>query len=204
LQNFKPRWLVFALTSSWLAWGCGGASSAADVELPKFVNIQFRQALIGPTKVDGAAWDGVGRLDLSSQGLLGSALAAANPHAQVAQFLANPTLAALEKPDPRARVRAFAGPRPLQSLSLKSEQDNTLTPIWREARLERLALAPNLRIELELYDSDLIGDDAMGAGTITRADVIAALRAGTVHPIRFAEQTHKQVLFVDISVQASP
>jgi len=61
-------------------------------------------------------------------------------------------------------------------------------------------LQPNVRLDVTLYDRDVINDDAMDVATITQEDLIAALRSGKRHSVRVAEQTYNQVLFLDITV----
>jgi hypothetical protein len=54
--------------------------SAAEVthapNLPVYVNVEFRQALIAPTKTDGRPWDGLGAVDPTVGGLVAQALGA--------------------------------------------------------------------------------------------------------------------------------
>jgi len=184
-----------------LAFGCGPATSP-EPPLPTVVNVEFRQALIGPSKVGGAAWDGPGRLDSSAQGFLALALRAVNPYAAAVDVFANPAIAALERPEPRGRARCIVNGIRAQQVDLVA-QNNTLTPIWKDARLVRMPLGPSTRIELDFYDKDLLSDEPMGAATITYAQLVAALRAGATYRVRVAEQTNNQVLFVDISVDAA-
>lgn len=189
-------WALFLL-------GCG-APRPPEKRLPAFVSVEVRGALIGPGKVDGAAWDGLGRLDATAQAGLGRALAAVDPYAAVVSFFANPALAALERPEPVGRVRATVNGVTVQELELPLAQRDTLTPVWNGTGLVRVPLVPDTRLELELYDKDLVNDDAMGAATITASDLATALRVGIVHHVRVAEQTNNQVLFVDISVEGAP
>lgn len=181
-----------------------GAPRAPEQTLPPFVNVEVRGALIGPSKFGGAAWDGLGRLDDSDQQGLARALAAVEPYAAVLSFFANPALAALERPEPSGHVRAAVNGVVVQQLDLPLAQHDTLTPLWNNARITRVPLVVDTRLEIELYDKDLVNDDAMGAATITASDMTAALRVGTVHHVRVAEQTNNQVLFIDISVEPAP
>lgn len=168
------------------------------------MNVEFRGALSGPSKFGGAAWDGLGQLDSSAQAGLGRALTAVDPYAAVLSFFANPALATLERPEPFGHARAAVNGVVVQALELPLAQHDTLTPMWSNARLVRVPLVVDTRLEIELYDKDLVNDDAMGAATITASDLATALRVGTVHHVRVAEQTNNQVLFVDISVEPAP
>lgn len=197
------RLKIAALISAITACSCGSAA-APEAPLAAVVNVEFRQSLIGPTKFGGAAWDGPGQLDASAEGELRMALHAVDSYAGVLRVFANPAIEALEKPEPFGRARSVVNGVIIQNLDLKTAQRDTLTPIWQNARLIRVPLTPATRIELELYDKDVINDDAIGAATITYADLVTALRAGTIHHVRVAEQTNNQLLFVDISVEAAP
>jgi hypothetical protein len=178
-----------------------GAPRAPTQTLPAFVNVEFRGALIGPSKFDGAAWDGPGQLDATAQNGLERALAALDPYAAVLSFFTNPALIALERPEPFGHVRAAVNGVVVQQLELPLTQRDTLAPLWSNARLIGVPLVVDTRLEIELYDKDLVADDGMGAATITASDVAAALRVGIVHHVRVAEQTNNQVLFIDISVE---
>jgi len=90
----------------------------------------------------------------------------------------------------------------MQQLDLVA-QDNTLTPIWKDARLVHMPFGPSTRIELDFYDKDLLSSEPMGVATINYAQLVAALRAAAIHRVRVAEQTNNQVLFVDIAVDAA-
>lgn len=184
-----------------LASGCGPAN-APGPQVPTVVNVEFRQALIAPSKVGGAAWDGPGRLDSSAQGFLAVALQAVDPYAAAVNAFANPAIAALERPEPRGRARCVVNGIRIQQLDLVA-QNNTLTPIWKDARLVDMPFGPATRIEVDFYDKDLLSEDPMGAATISYGELVAALRAGATHRVRVAEQTNNQVLFVDISVDAA-
>ncbi len=173
--------------------------------MPSFVNVQIRQALIGPTKVGGAPWDGPGVLDQNSidaiAGLMTHALEASNPSAAVISAFANPIIAALDKPDPQGVAKAVApdGMTVLASVELPKWQDS-LTPMWSNAFLQRVPLNPNARIEITLIDKDINDDDAIGAATIQYNDLVAAFRGGNVYHVPIAGQTNRQALFVDVSV----
>lgn len=186
-----------------LVAGCG-APQAPQRTLPAFVNIEFRSALVGPSKFGGAAWDGLDELEDSAQKELGQALAAVDPYAAVLSYFTNPALMALERPEPFGHVRAAVNGVVVQQIELPLMQRDTLTPLWSKMRLIRVPLVVDTRLEVELYDKDLVNDDAMGAATITASDIATALRVGTVHHVRVAEQTNNQVLFIDISAEGIP
>jgi hypothetical protein len=199
VTRLVERFCISLACASGLALMSCGHASEPTAQLPRFVNVEMRQALLGPSKVGGNAWDGLGRLDDNGRSLVVTALGKADPVAELAVVFANPALAALEKPDPGGSVRCMSGPVELQRLELPKVQD-TFTPIWSGAVLPRVPLAPATRLEVDLWDQDLAVDDPMGTSTITYAELVSALREGTVHHVRVAEQTNHQVLFVDVSV----
>jgi hypothetical protein len=195
-----PRSRVAVALACSVLGGCGPAK-APEPPLPAFVNVDIRGALIAPTKVGGSAWDGFGRLDGTAQLGLHQALRMVNPYAAAADFLANPTIAAIERPEPMGTVRATVNGTQVAALELPMAYSDTFTPLWSGARVSRLALTADTRVEVELIDKDLVKNDPMGAATITTSDVAAALRVGTVHHVNVAEQTNNQILFVDISAE---
>ncbi|HEY0463115.1 MAG TPA: C2 domain-containing protein [Polyangiaceae bacterium] len=164
------------------------------------MNVEFRQALIAPTKYDGRPWDGLGSVDPTSARLVAQALGASNPYAAVLGVLANPALAALEKPEPFGQVRVFSSGMVTTVLPLEIAARDTTTPIWKPTVAVHVPLSPSSRIEVELWDKDISEHDPMGAGTVTYQDLVAALQAGTLYHVRLAEQTQNQVLFFDVSV----
>jgi hypothetical protein len=192
--------LGMALTA--LACACSPAQTP-ESPLPAFVAVEFRGALIAPTKVNGAPWDGPGPLDASAATLIAKALAGADPYDAALSVLANPAIAALDKPEPFGDARVMNAGAVLLHVPLQTSERDTLTPIWNSATAPRVPLAPSTRIEITLLDKDLEFDDAMGVATVTESDLVAALRAGTVYHVPLAEQTHNQVLFLDLSVYAA-
>jgi len=195
----SARLSVGLLCAFALATGSCGRASEPTSELPSFVSVEMRQALLGPSKVGGNAWDGFGRIDDRGQTLVLQALGKSDPVAELALVFANPALAALEKPDPAGSVRCMSGALELDRLNLPKVQD-TFTPIWSGRALPRVQLVPSTRLEVDLWDKDLAVDDPMGTSTITDTDLVSALREGTVHHVRVAEQTNNQVLFIDVAV----
>lgn len=174
-------------------------SHAPETQLPGFVGVEFRGTLIAPMKVNGAPWDGPGPLDANATTLVGNALAHADPYRAVLSILANPAIAALDKPEPFGDARVMSASATLLDVPLQTSERDTLTPIWDAAVALRVALAPSTRIEVTLIDKDLQFDDAMGTATVTETDLVAALRSGKVYHVPLAEQTHYQVLFLDVS-----
>jgi hypothetical protein len=188
-----------------LAIACSGAQSSepSASDLPPAVRVEFRQALLGPMKVGGAPWDGPGAVQPETVNAVTLALGAVNPQAELLALFANPAIAALDKPEPYGEARVVIAGSPIVVVKIDGAERDTLTPIWTTVALDRVPLQPDVRVEVTLYDRDLVNDDPMGAATITQQDLIAALQAGRIHHVRVAEQTNQQVLFLDISVYAT-
>ena len=191
--------LCVLLPISVLCMSCGRATAPSPA-LPAYVNVEFRQALIAPTKCDGRMWDGFETPNPAAASLVARALGATNPYAAVIGVLASPTMAALEKPEPFGTARLMLGGVAAATVPLETMAQDTLTPIWNAAPLKSVPLAPSTRIEVELWDRDISEDDPMGAGTVTYQDLLGALQTGTLYHVRLAEQTMNQVLFLDVSV----
>jgi len=196
MRNPKP-WAALAV----LACACSPAQ-APETPLPGFVAVEFRGALIAPTKVNGAPWDGPGPLNASATTLVANAIADADPYHALLSVFANPAIAALDKPEPFGDARVMGAGVALLDVPLQTSERDTLTPIWTSATAPRVPLTPSTRIEVTLLDKDLQFDDAMGTATVTEGDLVAALRSGRVYHVPLAEQTHNQVLFLDLSVFA--
>jgi len=178
------------------------SAHAPEAPLPAFVAVEFRGALMAPTKVNGAPWDGPGPLDSGATTLVANALADADPYHAMISVFANPAIAALDKPEPFGDARVMSGGAVVVDVPLQTSERDTLTPIWNAATAPRVPLGPSTRIEVTLIDKDLEFDDAIGTATVTEDDLVAALRAGTVYHVPLADQTHNQVLFLDVSVYA--
>jgi hypothetical protein len=119
----------------------------------------------------------------------------------VLSAFANPIIAGLEKPEPKGSARAVSsdGTQVLAMVELRRMRD-TITPLWSDAFLRNVPLNPSVRVEIALTDEDFSNDDPIGAATIRFEDLVAALRAGRVYHVPIADQTHRQALFVDLSV----
>jgi hypothetical protein len=172
--------------------------------LPAFVTVEFRGALIAPTRVNGDPRDGPGPVDNTATTLVANALLNANPYRALLSVFANPTIAALDKPEPYGDVRVTSGGVVIRQVPLETNERDTLTPLWNGETVARIPLSPATRIEVTLIDRDLSQDDAMGTATISYQELVAALRSGVVYHVPLAEQTHNQVLFLDVSVVGVP
>jgi hypothetical protein len=162
--------------------------------------VSILDAKIGPSKVDGTDWDGPGKVPPTVTGGLLAALGAPDPYQAVTNLLFSVSSNSLDRPEPFGVAELFTRSGPVQVLSLNADRD-TLTPIWNGSPTwSSVPLDPATRIRITLKDKDLVYDDPMGIAEFGYDDLVAALRAGRIYPVRVAEQTNRQILFIGISV----
>jgi hypothetical protein len=166
---------------------------------PQLVHVSILGALIGPSKADGRPWDGPGHVDPESMSKVISALAKTNAYAAATTVVLGLSMDALSKPDPYGYAELLA-PNPVARVDLPLMYKDTFTPGWSSAEFSDVALRKGARIRVTLVDKDLSNDDLIGTVELTRNDLRAALEAGTVYPVRVAEQSANQVLFINVSV----
>jgi hypothetical protein len=165
-------------------------------------------ALIGPGKNNGAEWDfSLGKGDavakvaddvatiLATIGEPNSALAA-----KAAAVMAGPVAASLEAPDVYGRAELFIGNKRVSTREL-AKRNNSFTPQWGStAEWVRVDLR-YAHVRITLIDSDDDANDNVGVIDIDGATLIqAASEPGGRLAFRAAEQTHRQVLFLDLTV----
>jgi len=187
----------------------------------RYVSVTFKDAIIGPGKVDHTAWDvgsGGGTLTIPNSVLndLGTALASGNPVGGAIAVLAGPALNsaidATAKPDVFGWVSgtAFGVMGDAFYLAESSERiDNNYTPAWPGTGLT-FVNAPidcDVRFDVTLIDYDPLDDnDAIGTPEINSNDLQDALAAQQKFNVRVDDQTAGQLLFLGITVvqQAGP
>lgn len=156
-------------------------------------------ALIGPGMANGTAWDGPGNVDaLANQ--VSEALAATNPYTAAVALMANPTVKGFEPPDTTGRVELYEG---LQLVGIQNlyVRVNELAPMWNSPPIQWSNVdITSARLRLVLIDKDLMANDDMGTVDIGPDAFRQAVLHGGRLSFRAAEQTHNQVLFVDIAV----
>lgn len=181
-----------------------GASPAYAVParpMPTSVTVSIVGALIGPGKADGRTWDGPGHIDANAMGSVVGALAKANAYMAAAAVVGALSMDAFSKPDPYGYADLLA-PNQIARVALPLTYKDTFTPSWPGAELRNVPLRDGVRIRITLIDKDLSNDDPMGTVELNRNDLMAALEAGAVYPVRVAEQSANQVLFINVSVLA--
>jgi hypothetical protein len=179
----------------------GYPTSVPEKVEPAFVRVSIIGALIAPSKTDGRTWDGPGRVPIETTNKVVSALAAANPYAAVAGVVANLAMSTLDKPDPYGYAELL-GPGLAGSVELPMSYIDTLTPSWQGADFIQVPLRSGARIRITLIDKDLSHDDPIGTVELSNRDLREALEAGNIVPVRVAEQSNSQILFINVSVAA--
>jgi hypothetical protein len=179
-------------------------NGGGDSGISRLVSVQILDAIIAPGKADGTVWDGVGNVDPAVLQAVATALVGVNPVAGVLAALGNPALDAIDKPD------AF-GTCQLTVLGVTYAPDdlatdagaimNNYTPIWPSVRsYKNIPVDTDVRMNVSLFDSDLVYNDPIGVATINSADLLAALASQKKYEVRVDDQTAGQLLFIGISV----
>jgi hypothetical protein len=175
---------------------------AAIKAAPRYVDVTLIDTTIGPTKADGAPWDGFARPPVEGVGQLAELLTGAASYATVAGMLAGPVFNGIVPPEPFGQAwLACESPSLADIRELKSQQD-TFTPTWRgEPTWQHVLLSPRVRIHVSLMDEDLSDHDPIGTFELNERDIESALAAGHIVQIKVADQTHNQVLFAGLSAR---
>lgn len=186
------------------AAGCGPSPQ----RLPDRVNIAIVDATIAPAKENGQAWDGIGPVPvgvlqgvsrlLAAAPARGRAELATKTGAVVAE-LAAAVASGLQAPDPKGYAELLVAGT-ARRLNLPEQQD-TFRPTWYAITFDQVPLVQDIRIRVQLFDADTVGnDDPIGLAELTYDDLLSALSGEQVTQIRMVEQTRGHILYVGISV----
>ena len=223
----KPRKTLWH--NSWLPMRGGAlllSSSSAQAKprgkagaMPERLRITLIGAHIGPGKVDGTRWDGIGKLSedqvSKTQELVQlaaeMAAAAANPPAALAatagKLLGDMAMPAASKPDVYGWVEwqpAGSGPTLKLDLAPRSRPVREFSATWRQpVVLPDAKWNPRLRIRITLRDKDITSDDAIGTVELNGDHIRYAWARQKVTPILVADQSDGQLLAVKVSVSAA-
>ncbi|NUP12329.1 MAG: hypothetical protein HOW73_40300 [Polyangiaceae bacterium] len=158
---------------------------------------------MSPAKTGGGGWDIGGRDASQAMGAIGDALRLPDPFPQIMAILSGPLVNGVERPEifGNARLVTWQGDGSIISFSA---QRDTLTPQFAPQPRFQIDLSGSTRIEVHLLDEDLEFHDPVGHFQIGANEARVALRANRIVPVRVAEQTSRQVLFVNISAFAVP
>lgn len=189
---------------------CGGSAlenpppvAKQSPPLPTIVTVDVLSAMIGPSKADGRAWDGLpgARIPDAARAAVRAALGATNPYAAVGLVLAELVNTGTKPPDVQGTATMFFGGQPTGPAQFLPKIQDSFTPSWlTPARWSHVPLDDRVRIRVHFDDADLQFDDPIGDVELNAGHLATALAAGTVSHIRVENQTQEQVLFVGISV----
>jgi hypothetical protein len=170
----------------------------------RLVTVKIIDAVIAPGKQDGTDWDGVGTVDPAVAHAVSEALVAPTPLAGVLAALANPALAAVDKPDPYGSAQLTVYGMLTEQVPLETRDGaipNTFTPTWPRAwHYQNIPIDTDVRIGIDLWDADLVDADPIGHAEINSNDLDAALTAQEKLEVQVSDQTSDQLLFIGISV----
>jgi len=194
----------------------------AKADLPKTVSVEVLSALIGPSKVDGSKWDGIGHVKPEVQqqvqriaaqkvvALAGLAVGvAAAPYTAAVSLMSGigtSFLSKEDKPDPYGTVEVAVDNeyQPAMKRDLYPRggfEKDTFMPSFPDGAFQRIPLKKGTRFRVTLWDKDLTKSDFIGKAEITYDDLVAALNAGKIYQVMVADQTQNQLLFIGIAVR---
>jgi hypothetical protein len=184
--------------------GCGGSGGGDAGYGGRLVTVKIIDAVIAPGKKDGTDWDDSGTVDPAVAQAISGALAGPTPLADVLAALANPALAAVDKPDPYGSAELTVYGMTMEQVALETRDGaipNTFIPIWPRAwHYQNIPLDTDVRIGIDLWDQDVVDDDAIGHAELNSNDLNAALTAREKLEVQVSHQTSDQLLFVGITV----
>lgn len=186
-----------------------GSNGSGSYTPPEFATIEITDTLVQPWMAGGELWDGtssVGQTEI--EGLL-EALSSEFPYVAVFDYVAGLAVDAYDAPDPFAYAERWGDGNWIEPVALCTYENNdedTFAPVWpgdpASANLRGwhgVAVSPDMRIRVTVGDEDLSEHDSIGQVELNYDDVITALKAKQVHPIRVDDQGQGQVLFIGIS-----
>ena len=187
---------------------CGGAYELDwDFQdcAPDYVDVHFISAAIAPAKADMSVWDGVGSIPdgvWNAFWLIGPEAAM---FTDVADFLAESAVQALNKPDPYGFAQLDTGDGYGPGVDLATAENNvseTFLPVWPgDPAFINVPFNPDSRIRVHLWDEDgLDADDDIGLAVIDYDTLVEAYLNGGAFYFNTAAQTYNQLWFLGFEV----
>lgn len=187
---------------SYSACECPAADAGLPFVAPSMVTLSLIDALISPTMDDGSPWDGMGTVDPNSVRAVTKALGLANPYAAAFAVVGSIANDLTAKPDAFGTTELFDQESNLWSYrqDLLKVQDS-YHPQWSAVEWSHVPVTAEMRIRIELSDSDISFDDPIGVIELNHDHVMAAARARTVYHVQTStDAAMDRILFVGISV----
>lgn len=180
-----------------------------EPEQPQYVNFTILGAVVGPTKINGATWDATFRANSKTSGLLsdfvlpGSGELTSSAIQVISQVSKHGTAAPdvignVVQTGPTVRTltnvagirMTLADKRRLTKDSYMPEFDTGYSgwPIYKDTRFR-----------IQLWDKDAIRSDNIATVELTYDDIMLAIKRGKPVWINVADQSMKQLLYVEIT-----
>ncbi len=185
-------------SDSWVGGGSGGDSDSRRSS-PTWVTVRIEGALVAAWKNDRDCWDTFFcSASATEYAALISLVAGPSSYNAVLGGLAESGVKTTAKPDAAGWAELVGGVSMADPVQLPKNQDS-LIPGWGGG-WSGVELNDDTAIRVEVWDLDIENDDLIGTAIIGSDDLWAALDSGGVYHVPVADQTHNQLLFVDISV----
>lgn len=185
------------------------AQFSPTIQLPKFVSVQIVNATIGPSKVDGSKWGGMGKVDPSVTAKLAHVLLDTTAaYTGAIALLAGPMISGSDKPAPFGVVDVAVNNEydlRLRASLFSSEKEigRTFTPIFDLPGYKNIPLNDETRFKVTLFSKNrIMKPTPIGVAEINAADLEKALNEEKIYQVPVADQTQNQLLFIGVEVRA--
>lgn len=183
-------------------------SGAQPLAPRRFASVQLLGVQMGLGKAGGDAWDfDLGTAPKKDDILaIAAALKKDAPHSDKIQSIlgvfARPTARVVSKPDTKGSAALVVDGVVSQTLQIPRVND-TFSPKWKKLSWKHVAVDATTHLRVMLTEHDWKAVEPVTPFEITHADVAAALeKSGEPHAAIVADQTDREVLFVNISAVA--
>lgn len=189
-------------------------SAPTQRDAPLHATVSILGALVGPTKIDGKPWDSSLRLGSAASAAIGE-LGLPGTSALTASLIgsiANQAPQGKAAPDVVGYVRlegtttrnlASAGGTNLALADRRMMTRDSYTPRFY-VTYQGWTFFPDNRLRVHLWDRDLQNHDSIAVVEITYQDIIKAIEVGKPIWVNVADQSLKQLLYVQISASKAP
>lgn len=184
----------------------------ADARADTLVQVQVESVVVGPARADGRKWDGDGMLSKQEREAFHEAVLAMGTYggpkaaaiSALIVFVSKLSMGKGEKPDTHGTAELSVTGTKMQRHVL-AKFDHSLMPYWRDITWTDVPLEKDVRIRLELLDSDSpTKNELIGHVMLNADDLKLAYTAKRVVAIPALDQTSNQVVAVKLSVLPMP
>ena len=174
--------------------------------VPQAVSVYVVDAIIGPGKVTGGAWDGFGTVPPEVFDIVSNYVDLGNVD-ELLDYIVNGGLAALAAPEPIGTAdidigQGFLAEYQIVLADKTNNWEDTYTPTFLNGNggWTGVPFTEQTRIRVTLEDLDLQNDDPIGTAIINYGDLVEAWAENTKFWINVATQTQNQLLFLGVVV----